>query len=521
MITRLVSSNSVATQLIRLVFGFYCIIAITITAIQIVLEYQHTEKSIKEELKTNEQVFGQVLSASVWNLDDQQMQNTINGMLVNPIVTGVKIEQDKQILAASGVVISDANVIQYREDGTINQMEKHLSKESFSHSFDVIYEFRGLSRHIGLVTIYSNSAAVLERVEMGIILLVINSIFKTIALWLLFYWIGKRVLIKPLNNLLNTINKVDLKHLDSFKIDLKSKGNTEFNVIESAFGDMVNNLKTTKGQLLDIQQHLENKVKQRTIELKREKEFSTKANDAKSQFMSRISHELNTPLNAIIGSADLLKNRINHQDEESQLFIHNITTAGRHLHLLVQDIMALVQDEKANLPIKPEPVKLHEVVINCINMIHAKAVSQGIHIEFVPHEAHVFANTGRVQQVILNILDNAIKYNRPNGAIRISIIDQNSGTVELKIEDSGIGINPSDYQAIFSPLTRLPKAEQRCIDGLGLGLAVAKMLLDKMKATITVNSNGANKTVFTLSFPALSYDLPTKDEDSLLINNEN
>jgi len=501
MISRLISSDSVATQLIRLVFGFYCIIAIIVTAIQIVLEYRHTENSIREELKTNEQTFGQVLSVSVWDLDNQQMQNTINGMLVNPIVTGVKIEQDGTLLAATGIIESDAQIKQFRPDGTADISAINLPQQNFSYHFNIVYEFRGQSRTIANATIYSNSQAVMNRVEMGIILLIINSIFKTIALWLLFYWVGKRILIKPLNNLLHTINKVDLKHLDTLEIDLKSKGNTEFNVIESAFGDMVENLKSTKSQLLDIQQHLENKVERRTIELEQQKEVSTKANEAKSQFMSRISHELNTPLNAIIGSADLLKSKIEKNDEESHVFIHNILTAGHHLHLLVQDIMDIVQDENSAMSIEIEQVALHIVVRDCINIVRQHAFNNGVHIEYLPKDVTISANTGRIQQVILNILDNAIKYNRPNGSIRISIEPQPNDTVQLIIRDTGIGISATDYEEIFSPLTRLPYAENKCIDGMGLGLTIVKVLLDKMDAKISVDSNGIDHTVFTIVLP--------------------
>ena len=336
----------------------------------------------------------------------------------------------------------------------------------------------------------------------------INSVFKTIALWLLFYWVGRRILIRPLKQLLESINRVDMDKLDTFEIDLKSSGNNEFNIIESAFGDMVSNLRNTQMQLLDIQQHLEHKVEQRTDELSKATQQANLANQAKSQFMSRVSHELNTPLNAILCSAQLMTEKVHDEDDEAHSFIHNILTAARHLHLLIQDIMDIVHNENDNLNIELEPCELAPLVQDCVELIRQAAFEKSIHITYQAEPAVVMGNVDRIKQVILNILDNAIKFNTPHGAIGIKINAGSQDKVELTISDTGIGIAPEDFDKIFDPMSRLASAEQKCIDGMGLGLSIVKLLLTKMNATIKVESDGHAGTKFIIHFSSIHRDLP-------------
>ena len=493
------AQTSIATQLIRLVFALYCVVAILITLIQILLEYQHTEKTIKQELTLNQPIFGPVLSSSVWDLDVLQMQNTLNGMLAAPIVTGVKITQEGKLLAATGVVEHNARLAEFDQHGVEDLSIYNLQAPSIRFSFDIRYQFRQQQRTIGQVTVYSNSSVVLDRVEMGIILLVINSVLKTIALWLLFYYVGRRILVRPLNRLLHSINRVDLAHLEKFEIDLKSQGNNEFAVIQTAFSDMVANLHSTKIQLLDIQQHLEHKVEQRTEDLYRAKEQAQHANEAKSQFMSRISHELNTPLNAILCSAQLLETATKMKEEEKQ-YVANIKTAGRHLHVLIQDIMDIVQNESGQLQIELMPCDLPALTKECIDMMMQPAFDKSVHLSFVPHPASVLGNPDRIKQVLLKLIDNAIKFNHRQGSVTLSITHDDDNHISLAIADTGKGLDATELEALFTPMSRLETEGHDGLDGMGLGLAIVKLLLERMNASIRVDSDGVHGCVFTLRF---------------------
>ena len=494
--------HSVATRLIKLVFAFYCVVAVVITAIQIIMEYQYTKSSIQQELAINQAQFAPVLAPSVWDLDRQQIQNTLNGMLANPIVKGVKLLQQGKLLAASGLIKHDEQLRRFDQDGIEIKVKQGSPSQSISYAFDLNYEFRQQSRTIGQVEVYSNTSAVIQRVEVGIILLIINAIIKTIALWWLFYWVGQRILIRPLQRLVDALTSVKLHQLEQVQIDLKGGESNEFAIIESAFNDMITDLRQTRRQLLDMQQHLELTVKERTQSLTSAKHAAEQANQAKSQFMSRVSHELNTPLNAIVAGAQLLEQRVQTHESDTQVLVTNILAAGRHLHLLINDILDLVQNESNQLQLIIVPCDLRKAMKECLAMVAPEAEKKQIHWQYEFGTWHVFADEARLSQVLVHLLDNAIRYNLVGGTISVSVIELEQGLVDIRIKDSGIGIAGSDMEKIFAPLTRLPYAEENCIDGIGNGLALVRVLVEKMHGKVWIATSDEAETEFCVQLRA-------------------
>jgi methyl-accepting chemotaxis protein len=288
---KFLQKNSIATQLIKIVFGFYCIVALTITIIQISIEYQHTRQSVENELAINQQIFEPVLSAGIWNLDDEQVMNTLNGMMAIPIIIGVKIEKKEQNYKAIGIVkTKSGQQKKYDAHGMGLFILENEYKDVFSYQFPIHYVFRGEPRKVGTATLYSNSSVIIDRVKIGIILLIINAVIKTIALWLLFFWVGKRILLTPLNKLVQAIENVNFDDLDELKIDLKNKRENELTIIENAFSDMLKNLADARIELIKSRLILEEKVKLRTHDLQRAKLEAERANEVKTEFMSQISH---------------------------------------------------------------------------------------------------------------------------------------------------------------------------------------------------------------------------------------
>jgi len=501
------SQNSVSSQLISIVFGFYCLFAIVITTIQVFIEYQHTENIIKDEIKINEDIFAPSISAGVWNLDIEQLQTTINGMLSVPVISGVKIEQDEKILAASGLIETKEHLIfSYGKRGVLQPEVTINGKQLFSYNFPIIYTFKGKGIPIGNASIYSNNSVVFDRIEMGITLIIINAFIKSFILWLLFIWISRSVLITPLNQLIAAIKNVNLENIDNFQLNLKNKRKNELTIIEQSFISMVKQLKEAKESVLNSQRILVQKVKQRTAELELSTKKAEVANIAKSNFMSRVSHELNTPLNAIIGCSHLLTTNLANasleQNSQNEELIKNIRVSGEHLLMLVQDIFELIQNENEKLNIVEERVDLNEVIFSTITMLNPLAAERNISLIYVPTKIYAFANTLRIRQVLLSLLDNAIKYNKVNGNVEIRLSKQDTGAVELNIEDSGVGINSKDLELIFEPLTRLAYADEQCIDGMGLGLSIAQILSEKMSISIKVKSIEGKGSTFCLVFPS-------------------
>ena len=206
---------------------------------------------------------------------------------------------------------------------------------------------------------------------------------------------------------------------------------------------------------------LVDKVKQRTSDLELATKKAEIANIAKTNFMSRISHELNTPLNAILGSNYLLYVNLAHTNEENTQLLNNIKLGAEHLDMLVKDIMDLVQGGKENLSIALEECSLDEILASCIGLLTPLAQEHGVTLNYQRVSANIFANRGRVRQVILNILDNAIKFNRLNGSVELKIAYTAPGRVDVEIFNTGVGIEERNFEAIFEPFYRLPYAGKK------------------------------------------------------------
>ncbi|MGA2929381.1 MAG: PAS domain-containing protein, partial [Solirubrobacteraceae bacterium] len=226
------------------------------------------------------------------------------------------------------------------------------------------------------------------------------------------------------------------------------------------------------------------------------------ANRAKNEFLARMSHELRTPLNAIIGFSQVLQ--LERLDPRHSEDIGHILTAGNHLLALVNEVLDLARIESGQMTISREPVALadavHDAVALLAPMARERHVSLGIDTDGLAHDGHVYADRNRFKQVLLNVLSNAIKYNRPGGRADVSF-QITEARVRTMIADTGIGIAPAHLDKLFAPFERLG-AERTDVDGTGLGLALSKGLIEAMGGTIEVQSTAGVGTTFVIELAA-------------------
>ena len=491
--------NSIATQLLRTVFALYCVVAIIVTALQVVAEYKHTETMVKAELIKVEEMYTSVLSASVWNLDYEQIQNSLRGMYAMPVITGVKISQRSQVLSAIGeVVTSDDRVMRYSNEGELITDQRLQGAKPLTYSFPIIYFFRGKERHVGYATVYANSRVVFNRVKIGIVLLIINAIFKTIALWVIFFYVSKYMLVRPLERLLGFIKRTDFNAIQNEPLDLKLVRTNEFTEIESAFRDMIEKLVDARQALLALNNGLEHQVAQRTADLSVAKAQAEQLSADKVNFMSRISHELNTPLSAIMEGAKVLSVHSDSWSEEDKYLSEHVLVASQHLSMLVNDIICNLQMQKGDFSILLSPCDLQSVVETSVAMLAPLAQDKKVDISYDSLPFTVLGDEGRLRQVLLNIISNAIVYNHENGKVTISASDTEDDRVALVIEDTGIGMIDADLARIFKPFERLDYAKQQCIEGMGIGLTIVSELLKYLDAEYRVSSQLGKGTRFTV-----------------------
>ncbi len=234
--------------------------------------------------------------------------------------------------------------------------------------------------------------------------------------------------------------------------------------------------------------------------LRAAKEIAEMASRSKSEFLSRMSHELRTPLNSILGFAQLLEHDpvVKNADAVRQKIGH-ISSAGKHLLQMVNEVLDLSRVEAGALTLSLEPIEVGRLVSDCIALATPQADSRNIRFEFsASAKSWVRADRTRLRQVVTNILSNAIKYNRPAGLVAISIGGDNRH-VSMAIRDTGSGLTPTQIEGLFQPFNRLG-AEVSSTEGAGIGLVIVKQLVLAMNGTIEVASKPGEGTTFTLSF---------------------
>jgi PAS domain S-box-containing protein len=232
-------------------------------------------------------------------------------------------------------------------------------------------------------------------------------------------------------------------------------------------------------------------------DLERAKAVAEKANLTKSEFLSSMSHELRTPLNAILGFAQLIQSGSPQPSPDQKLSIDQILKAGWYLLKLINEILDLAKIESGKLTLSLESVSLQEVMRDCQDMVTIRAEKSGISMVFPRFKSprFVHADRMRLQQTLVNLLTNAIKYNRVGGTVKVYCITGNQGRLRICVEDSGVGLPPEQMAHLFQPFNRLGQKDG-AIEGTGIGLVVCKRLVELMNGVIGVESTVGKGSVF-------------------------
>jgi len=242
---------------------------------------------------------------------------------------------------------------------------------------------------------------------------------------------------------------------------------------------------------------LDQALQETNVELESAKFVAEKASLAKSDFLSSMSHELRSPLNAILGFAQLMDADSPPPTPSQKESIDQILHAGWHLLKLINEILDLAKVESGQLSLSREPVSLAEVMLECQGMIEPQAQQRDIRMTFPQFDIPYFVNSDRtrLKQVLINLLSNAIKYNKAGGTVVVDCIASTPGRIRVSIRDTGAGLPPEKLAQLFQPFNRLGQ-EAGGEEGTGIGLVVAKRLVELMEGVIGVESTVGVGSVF-------------------------
>ena len=291
------------------------------------------------------------------------------------------------------------------------------------------------------------------------------------------------------------------KKVTNYELTARSRDGKETEVSYNAttFYDRDRRLQGVFAAARDVteRKRLDQVLEEKNIELEGARSLSEKASLAKSEFLSSMSHELRSPLNAILGFAQLMESGSPVPTPTQKSSIDQILTAGWYLLDLINEILDLSRIESGRPSLSPESMSLVEVMRECQAMIEPQAAKSGIVVNFpefdVPYFVH--ADRTRIKQVLINLLSNAIKYNRPQGVVDVTCEPSGAHRLRISVRDTGEGLPPAKLAHLFQPFNRLGQETGR-EEGTGIGLVVSKRLIELMGGAIGVESTVGIGSVF-------------------------
>jgi|694.fasta_scaffold73007_3 signal transduction histidine kinase len=272
-------------------------------------------------------------------------------------------------------------------------------------------------------------------------------------------------------------------------------------------------------QLQELNQSLEHKVQQRTVELQLANEELVRATRLKDEFLANMSHELRTPLNAVLGMTEGLQAQVYGDLNERQLkCLKTIESSGNHLLELINDILDLAKIESGQIKLEYAPTSIPQLCQSSLSFVKQQALKKQIQLHMIipPHLPTIQVDERRIRQVLINLLNNAVKFTPDGGHVRLEVmlltLESNQEYVRIKVTDTGIGIAPENIDKLFKPFIQIDSALNRKYEGTGLGLALVKQIVELHGGRVELTSELGVGSCFTVDLPINDPDLSILEE---------
>ncbi len=439
--------------------------------------------------------------------DAKTAKENISAFKTNPYINQVHV-----ILPNKKIFVSYLRDVPIEQDITLNQAEiNHLqqhpselvnSKLNYSYEMywdriDFVKQMEFQGKIIGTLFIQSNLNLLIERVSWNLLIIFI-SVIASILLALKLSSRLQKLLLKPIFQLLNIMQQVSTR--EDYTLRCQPSSKDELGQLINEFNSMLTQLDIRDEKLQNYREHLEERVEQRTAELAIARDEALAANKAKSLFLANMSHEIRTPLNAILGYAQILKRDAKLTEEHKKLLV-TIEKSGNHLLAIINDILDISKIEAGAVEIRPTTFYLKEFIENIAAIFKIRCEQVKLNWQLSYHgdvETLIVADRNKLQQVLLNLLGNAIKFTE-KGKVELQVIVLGEQGYQFEIIDSGLGIESSKLESIFEAFQQEKAGILK--GGSGLGLAICKRYIGLMQGTIQVHSELGKGSRFIVTLP--------------------
>ncbi len=499
------SRQTLARRLLLTVFPWYLVLTVLMTCLQLGVQYASTRQDIMDDLATLGRTVQAGVTDAMWELDKAKLGAIARGVRSNAIVSGVTVRSESgEVLVYEGQLTTPQN----QEGSFFIQETVPLMHESG----------RGQERLIGYLDLYSSRDVLWNRIKYSFVAKLLDSVIVAAGLWLIFSLTIHYRLSRSVTQLANAVRGWQFRGTDAPIQKMDYPYRDELGQLVTAMAESQSRLLQSLQQLGDVNQNLEKLVTERTEDLLVAKEAAESADRLKSAFLATMSHELRTPLNSIIGFTGILTQGLaGPLNEEQAKQLGMVRTSARHLLALINDVLDISKIEAGELTVACEPFSLQTSVEKVLGLMHSAAQKKGLALQLQVGNGLAWAqmrgDARRVEQVLFNLLGNAIKFT-DTGAVTLTVdrIDMPCGSgpspvqagVRLRITDTGMGIKPEDMALLFKPFRQIDSTLARQHEGTGLGLAICHRLVTLMGGSIEAHSIWQRGSTFTVVLPMQS-----------------
>ncbi|MHC4123817.1 MAG: sensor histidine kinase [Planctomycetota bacterium] len=337
---------------------------------------------------------------------------------------------------------------------------------------------------------------------MNIVFVIVAGLIAGAGAIIAFYMITQRVILRPIRQLRALANNVSEGNLD---IRSSIKTGDEYEKLAEAFNHMLDGLQQGQEKLRQANKQLDEKIaelSERNIEL-------FKANKLKGEFLANISHEFRTPLNAILGFAEILREKpTSLKEDKIKKYAENILTGGKSLLNMINDLLDMAKARAGKMKLHMAKVSMPQLCKEVIASFSSLTRKKKIKVKLAIEESipEFMTDDGKVKQIINNFLSNSVKFTPKNGRIEIKAEMADEKTVRIAVSDTGCGIAEADKEKIFEKFRQVDGSITRQSSGSGLGLAICKDLALMLAGDIGMESEVDKGTTFWLDIPVILID---------------
>ena len=461
-----------AARLLIYVLLFSALLSVAATGIQMIGEVDRRTSELQSTQEKAAELVSGSMSDNLWLMNYAEVANSLDDMRAIPVI------QHARVITTGGEEFSTGT---YPEGRVITQ------------SFPLIFNRTNLHSDgaMGTLTLTSSVETVYSEIrDRALILLLFQSLFVMLGTFGLLL-IVRFTLSRHLESIADYAARLNLDALIE-PLHLKRRPprrSDELSELEQA-------LNTMRLQLLEDTRSL----RQNTVQSRDERDQAIRANNAKSQFLANVSHELRIPLQSVLGYANLLSDTPLDTDQKD--YVHTLLNASESLSAIINDLLDISSMEAGKLMLENLPFDLRDTLNDLVHMLGARAREKGLALELRVDENLPWSLEGdpvRLRQVLLNLTANAIKFTDSGHVlVSIEVLGRRDNNVRLRmsVEDTGVGISPADVELVYEPYVQLGQRFQRQLPGAGLGLTISRQLVQLMNGTLDLDSRPGEGTTF-------------------------